>query len=289
MLNEKIIDMHVHSTHSDGELTVEEILNYAKTKNVGTLSITDHDSLNANYQTFSSDINYINGIEFSSNIYINNKRVKIHLLGYNMDLNNSKLLKFVDLYKEKRLFMHQKSIEILKELYLGISDEIIESLYKEEYCWFDRFIIKKLTENNVSEVVIRDVQNYFKLNRFSYTDSSVEYEMEFKDVLEIIRVSDGISILAHPFSYNLDKNEILLLINKLINHGIKGVEVYQSDCSFEDSFFLKKICESKMLLQSVGSDFHKFNSSDNREIGTGIENNLCYSDCTLVQKIRRKI
>ena len=92
--NEKLIDLHAHTTYSDGELTPSELIRSAIEKNIGVLAITDHDTINGIKQINKNDsfivdsgIKIINGIELSAKV----PKGRMHILGYGIDINNKKL------------------------------------------------------------------------------------------------------------------------------------------------------------------------------------------------------
>ena len=90
-MNGKLIDMHMHSTYSDGELTPNELINKAIDNNIGTMAITDNNSINGlkniNYELINNDIDIINGVELSAKV----DHGQMHILGYDFDLNNEYL------------------------------------------------------------------------------------------------------------------------------------------------------------------------------------------------------
>ena len=89
--------------------------------------------------------------------------------------------------------------------------------------------------------------------------------------------------MAYKFSN--DKDKVFRIINKLIHMGIDGIEIYQSDCLSVDTLWLDKIVNENNLLSSVGSDFHRIKNSDGRQIGFGINYNLCITETSLTNEI----
>ena len=136
-----IIDLHIHSkTCSDGNLSVEEIIEEAKSRNVGLMSITDHDSIGCQKQAMTlaqkNGIRYICGVELNitfSYPNFNGKTASLDLLGYNFDLNNrvlQKKLEQISKYREER------------------AKKILEKLNTE----FKKEGLKKLSENDLAEI-----------------------------------------------------------------------------------------------------------------------------------------
>ena len=287
MINDKFIDLHVHSNNSDGTFTPKQLLEFADKNNVGMLSITDHDSISG-LAEFKCNIPYgmlgVKGIEFSSFIIDNNEKIKIHILGYCFDENNYLFQSLVNEMTEKRIDKHLKLLKEVKEKLKMIPEEEIEKLNIDKYCWFDREVISCLEKAKYSKGIIDEVRNYYKINRFSYGE---DYDLDVKRVIDAIHSSGGYVVFAHPMAYKFsnDKDKVLRILSKLIHMGIDGVEIYQSDCLSVDTLWLDKIVNKNNLLSSVGSDFHRIKNSDGRQIGLGINNNLCINETSLTNEI----
>ncbi len=287
MKNNKFIDLHVHSNNSDGTFAPKHLISMAEKNNIGILSITDHDSIRA-FDEFKCNIPYnmlgIKGIEFSSFIIENKEKIKLHILGYCFDENNYLFQKLVNEMTEKRIDRHLKLLKEVRERIKKIPEEEIEKLNIGKYCWFDREVIKCLENAKYSNEIIEELRKFYKTNRFSY---GPDYNLEVKRVIETIHAAGGFVIFAHPMAYKFsnDKNMVFEIINRLIHLGIDGIEVYQSDCLSEDTIWLSKIADKNNLLYSVGSDFHRIINSDGRQIGLGINNNLCITETSLTNEI----
>lgn len=287
MTNDKYIDLHIHSNNSDGTFTPKQLVDIADKNNVGTLSITDHDSISG-LDEFKCNIPYdmlgVKGIEFSSFIIDNGERIKLHILGYCFDENNYLFQSLVNEMTEKRIDKHLKLLKEVKEKTKRIPEEELKKLNINKYCWFDREVISCLERAKYSKEIIDEIKMYYKINRFSYGS---DYDLDVKRVIEAIHLAGGYVIFAHPMAYKFsnDKDKVLRIINKLIQMGIDGIEIYQSDCLSVDTLWLDKIVTDNNLLYSVGSDFHRILNSDGRQIGLGINNNLCIKETSLTNEI----
>ena len=287
MTNDKYIDLHIHSNNSDGTFSPKQLLDIANKKNVGMLSITDHDSISG-LAEFKCNIPYdmlgVKGIEFSSFIIDNNEKIKLHILGYCFDENNYLFQSLVNELTEKRIDKHLKLLKELKEKIKKIPEEELKKININKYCWFDREVINCLERAKYSKEIIDEIKMYYKINRFSYGS---DYDLDVKRVIEAIHLAGGYVIFAHPMAYKFsnDKDKVLRIINKLTQMGIDGIEIYQSDCLSVDTLWLDKIVSDNNLLYSVGSDFHRVLNSDGRQIGLGINNNLCIKETSLTKKI----
>ena len=284
----KYVDLHIHTNKSDGLFSPTEIIYKANENNTTFISICDHDTIKGIEElqlNLLENMIGVNGVEFSSYLNIEEKRIKLHILGYGFNKNSDYLLKLVEEMKIKRMQAHKKVLNLLKVMSIPLPEKSISQLDMERYCWFDREIIKCLEIENYNLAKIEQLRNYFKTNRFSY---GKDYELESSRVIDAIKSAGGIAVLAHPMAYRLPRNDVLKIIKKLANIGIDGVEIYQSDCTFEDSEYLLNISNKYKLLYSVGSDFHRETNSDGRIIGNGINRNLCVEETSLSNKILEK-
>lgn len=290
MVNEKYIDLHVHSNNSDGAFSPKQLVKMAYENNIGILAIADHDSI-CGLDEFKSNILTgmmgVKGVEFSSYIIDGNEKFRIHMLGYCFDEKNNYFQLLVNEMKTKRINTHLKLLKELEEKIKKLPEEEIGKLNMDRYCWFDREVINCLKQSNYSQEIIEELKKYYKINRFSYGE---DYDLDVKRVIDAIHAAGGYAIFAHPMAYKFskDKHKVEIIINKLIDMGIDGIEIYQSDCKIKDSLWLKQIVDSKNLLYSVGSDFHRIINSDRRQIGLGIDNNLCIEKTSLSNEIIRE-
>lgn len=226
----------------------------------------------------------VKGIEFSSFIIDGKEKIKIHILGYCFDENNYLFQSLVNEMNEKRIDKHLKLLKDLRQKIKKIPEEEIAKLNINKYCWFDREVISCLERAKYSKEIIDELKMYYKINRFSYGN---DYDLDVKKVIEAIHLAGGYVVFAHPMAYKFsnDKDKILRIINKLIYMGIDGIETYQSDCLNADTLWLYKVVADNNLLYSVGSDFHRTLNSDGRQIGLGINNNLCVKETSLSNEI----
>lgn len=281
----KYIDLHIHSINSDGFFSPSELISMADNNDTKLISISDHDSINGLKEFQSSlkkDMIGFSGVEFSSYILKNGKKIKLHILGYGFDENNIEMKKLLQEMKEKRIKAHLDLLNMVKEQLLNLPEKSLSKIDMERYCWFDREFIKCLEQENYPFEQIDYYKHFFKINRFSYGN---DYEIDAKRVIDSIHSANGFAILAHPMDYKLSREDITNIILKLVEYGIDGIEVYQSDCNFEDSVYLNNLADKCNLLKSVGSDFHRDFNSDGRIIGKGINNNLCIEETTLTNKL----
>ena len=287
MTKNKYIDLHIHSNISDGDFTPKQIIGIAGNNNVKILSIADHDSISSLEEfkeNISSGLLGINGIELSSYVTHNNEEKKIHILGYCFDEKKYQFKNLVNEMNEKRKNAHLRLLKDLREKIKDFPDEEIKKLNINRYCWFDREIIDCLERSKYPKEIIDELKLYYKIHKFNYGN---DYNLDAKRVIDTIHSVGGYAVLAHPMSYDFsnDKDIVSIIINKLTDMGLDGLEIYHSECLLSDTIWLREIVNKNSLLYSAGSDFHRFIDSDGRKIGFGINNNLCVQETSLTNEI----
>lgn len=286
---DKLIDLHTHTNFSDGDLSPHELIKLAIEKNIGTIAITDHDTLEGiknvdrnNSLIVDSGINIINGIELSAKVPIG----RMHILGYDIDLNNSML-------NEKMSELKDNSINSVLALIVQISKD-----YGIRFKYED---IKELVNANhnlgspdIAKMCVKAgyAPNYRKAFDTYLLDSyekvrGINKKPSYLECIELITQSGGIPILAHPKSLELSEKDFLILLKEMISLGLKGIEVYHSSHSKEEMEFYSKIANKYDLLISGGSDYHGKTVKPDIDLGIGKNNNLYIRELSLLNYIKK--
>ena len=284
---DKLIDMHMHSCYSDGELTPMELVKLAINKNIGVISITDHDTINGIKSINKSDslivdsgIKIVDGIEFS----IKASHGTFHVLGYNIDLNNECLNKKLRQLKDSSINYIFSVMEQIKRDYgIFFTYEDIKSLVNSNRK-LGRPELAKLCVKNGYAVNVQDAFDKY-LNAANEKVRFLSKSLSYEECLDLISVCGGISILAHPKSLDLSDKEFLLLLKNMISCGLGGIEVYHSSHSFDEMNYYLDISNKYNLLVSGGSDYHGKTVKPNVELGTGVNNNLKIKKLSLLDKV----
>lgn len=273
-----MIDLHTHTTYSDGSYSVKELLDEAEKVGLTLLSITDHDTVQAHYELKNPDIRnrfsgkILNGVEITTSY----KGETIEILGYGFDLDVMQqfLKDNVLTYDEKQL----KEYELIKNQYkkIGVifNEENIEFDPKKSSCRAAfaaeikkypgnyKFFLNKDSINTSSGFTRNEVYNP---KSPLYVDESSLFP-SLEKTIEMIHKSGGLAFLAHTFAYspNISK-ELLNIIN---NYSLDGLECFYTIFTGEQTNYLKQICEDRQMLMSGGSDFHGCRKI-NHNLGTG--------------------
>lgn len=261
-----MIDLHTHTTNSDGSATTKELLLEAEEKSLSILAITDHNTIASHQELknpalrnlFSGEI--ITGVEITTTY----KGETIEVLGYGFDVDIMQefLEENVLTFKEKQI----KEFELIKKQYQKIGVKFQEDK------------IKFNPEKESSRVaMVKEIKNYpenyhFFLNKDSitsdkgftrnevYNPKSPLYVDEsslfpsLEEAIAMIHQAGGIAFLAHTYAYS--PNIASDLLNILDNYELDGLECFYTTFTEEQSAYLQKLCVERNLFMSGGSDFH---------------------------------
>ena len=287
--SEKIIDMHTHTNYSDGDLSPQELIRLAIDKRIGTLAITDHNTIegikkvNRNEDIIvDSGIEIINGIELSAKT----DKGRMHILGYDIDLNNKALnKKMVDLRDNSINSVLSIMEQIKRDYGIRFSYEDIKELVNANHN-LGRLDLAKLCVKYGYATTSQDAFDKYLIDAYNKTRQTSK-GLQYQECLELIKNSGGIPVLAHPKSLELSEKEFLILLKEMISCGLKGIEVYHSSHSKEEMDYYLEIANKYNLLISGGSDFHGKSVEPDIELGTGKDNNIKIKKLSLLDKLHK--
>lgn len=248
-----LIDLHIHTTASDGSDTVAVLLENIRRAGLHTFAITDHDTVAGAaemQQLVPHDLRFIPGIEFSCIT----RRGKCHILGYGMDWNHPEFRSALNLGAQLRKEKLERRIAFLEERF-GIR------LTEQERCWITGqkspgkpHLARILVDRGIAPDVHTAIQKYINLLK----DKNDRIEASI--AIRAIRSAGGIPVWAHPLGgegeKRLSKEQFQAQFTELLACGIQGLECYYSRYSPDDAAFLTAAADSAQLLISGGSDYH---------------------------------
>ena len=271
-----MVDLHIHSTYSDGSKTVREILVEAQDLGLNTISFTDHETCNAYNELEKINIkdyysgNIINGIELKSKY----KEIVMDILGYG--INYKKIKKYLEeCYKNITREKIQES-QLLEFYELGLKNKLTlrpihELNWDRTKDWASIVFYNEVKSHleNKSKVppdLWEDFKN-FKNNHYHikgdpfYINMAKDYP-KIEKIIDIIHQSGGKAFIAHIYQYKEIDDKILELKEIISKYSIDGIECYHSIFSNTESEKLLKFAKSHNLLISGGSDYHGLNKPD---------------------------
>ncbi len=246
------IDLHIHTTYSDGTFSPEMVIDTAVENNLDVIALTDHDNVLSHKVAYdyveknNINIEIIPGVEINT-IY---KGYEVHILGYFMDTNNSDFQNLMKTQQEARVKQTNKIIELLnKKAGIRIKFEDIKALVAQGGSIGRPHIARAITNaggvNNVMEAYAKYIN-----------DSSSVYvqrkTVSPHEACEIIYEAGGIPVFAHPIDVEISDE----LAKELISYGLRGIEAYHRKHSPAVVEHYSSLAEKYGLIITGGSDFH---------------------------------
>ncbi len=257
------IDLHVHTTYSDGVFSPEKIVDTALDVGLDAIAITDHD----NVLSYQIAVDYANSIipkdsnkplEILPGVEINTmyKGYEIHILGYFMDLNNGDFQKLIKTQQNARVKQTKEIINLLnKKAGIKIKFEDIKNLVAEGGSIGRPHIAKAITMAGGTLSVIDAYNKYINDQSSVYVQRKT---VSPHDAVEIIYDAGGIPVFAHPFDVDIAE----ALTKELMNFGLRGIEAYHRKHSPAMVEYYSSIAEQLGLIITGGSDFHAPNPNN---------------------------
>jgi predicted metal-dependent phosphoesterase TrpH len=248
------IDLHMHSTFSDGVLTPTVLVDRAVGEGLSLISLTDHDCVDGLPEAIQAGkkrgVEVVPGVELSCEF----RERDLHVLGYGVDPHDATFRKALQLFQETR---HKRGIKIIEKLNaLGINIEPAEVLAKAGKGALGRpHVAAVLVDKGVVSTTSEAFDKYIAEGGPAYVP---KYKMSAREAIDLIRRAGGLAFIAHPGVFLENKAEIY----DLVAMGFDGIEVYHPKHSATRAEELRRIAEERRMLVSGGSDFHGFSGRD---------------------------
>lgn len=245
-----IFDLHTHTRCSDGALPPGELLARAIDQGVDVLAVTDHDTLEA-YGQLPGDpgpLRLVHGIEFSTEW----ERTGVHVVGLDFDLHAEAVRAGVDFQTRARLQRAARIAEVLEKR--GVPDALDGAAALAEGGYIGRpHFARYLVEIGKA----RNLQAAFKKYVGDGTAANIrQHWADLPQVVQWIRESGGIAVLAHPLKYKMTRSRLKRLLAAFVRAGGQGLEVVSGQQNPQQTAGLAELCAQMKLLASCGSDFH---------------------------------
>ncbi len=236
------INLHTHTSFSDGTLKPEELFRVAKRKSIRYLSITDHDTVNAyNNLSIPSDIKFITGIEISTR-----NHDYLHILGYNIDVKNKSFLADLEEYRQRRISRVKEIITKLNQIGVKISFE--ELNWNSNVTVGRPHIADLMIKKGYGKTRTEVFHKYLVEGCYAYVKPKGP---DIKEAIKTIKNAGGIVVLAHPSTI-----EGSFDIEDVIKMGFEGIEVfYPTHTNGKIKKYLN-IAEKYNLIVTAGTDYH---------------------------------
>ena len=261
----RAVDLHVHSTASDGTYTPAELVQLAVSAGLSAFALTDHDTIagisEAKLAAADCNCEVISGVELSCD-YTGRE---VHMVGLFIDETDPALLAELASFNERRIERNKEMVRRLQAEGLAIT---YEGLLADNH---DRVITRgNIAKYLVDHQLVRDNPTVF--SRYLGDDCRCFVPREKispGQAIRIIHAAGGLAILAHPLLYHMNLEQLRDFLALLKADGLDGMEAIYSTFQPGDERNMKRIAGELDLLISGGSDFHGSNKPHIR-LGTGM-------------------
>ena len=284
----KKVDMHMHSIHSDGTHEPLELLEIAKKKNVTIMALTDHDNIEGSKELVKyndKDISIYSGVELTAKV----PKGRMHILGYNIDLDNPDLNQTLKEMKEASIYNLLLYIEIIKKDF-GIIlpqdeiDNLINSKSNIGRPQLARILLKYGYCKSINEAFDAYLSHAYEKVR------KIKKGLTKEEAIDLINASGGVASLAHPSSLCMDNEELFAEIKYLKSIGLSSIEVIHINNNPLQRKYYHELAKYFDLLESGGTDFHGLEVKPDVEMVTGRNFNVDINENTLslTKKIKNR-
>ena len=276
-----MIDLHTHSTASDGTLAPEALIDLAAAQKLTALALTDHDTVAglppALAQGKKHGLEVVPGVELG--IQWNGPEAsggQMHLLGYLFRADDASLCERLSWLRDRRRERAQRIVEKLKAAGVALSFERIEQIAGGESIGRPH-VAQALIEAGAVSSIGEAFGRFLSHGRPGYEDKD---ELTPAQAIQLIRSAGGVAVLAHPRTLKLAGSALESAVKELVDYGLAGLEAIWSSHSAEQVRAYKALAEKLGLLITGGSDFHGENKPD-IQLGTGRRGNVQVPDSVL--------
>ncbi len=258
------VDLHLHTTHSDGSCTPSEVIGLAHQAGVTALAITDHDIMTGVAEAITAGNGYgievIPGVEISSVI----GQSELHILGYFLDWQDPALNERFTSLRASRHRRNPQIIERLQALGIDISYEEVRALAGSDSVGRPH-IARALMDKRVVSSAKNAFDRFLADGRPAYVPRELPSPAE---AIQWIKTAGGLAVLAHPTWVKLAGRSLIELVRDLKSAGLDGIEVYYSTHAARQTREYLSLAQQLGLLVTGGSDFHGLTKPD-IDVGIG--------------------
>jgi predicted metal-dependent phosphoesterase TrpH len=246
------VDLHTHSTISDGSFSPEEVVKKALKAGLSAMALTDHDNIGGVETALETGkeigILVVPGVEISAQF----ERGTLHILGYFFDPSNPSLQKKLNSLQQARAERNPKIAKKLQGLGIDITYEEVAAIAGSTQVGrphFARILMNKGIVQDFNEAFDR----FLGKDKAAYVD---KFRYTPQEAFEMIREAGGVAVVAHPYTLNLTDDELYATLKEWLSLGLLGLEIFYPDHPKERIQRYAKLADTLGLLKTGGSDFH---------------------------------
>lgn len=264
LYEKRCVDLHVHSTKSDGSLSPSDLVLEAKKKGLKAFALTDHDTVDgieeAMAASIGSGVTVIPGIELSTEY----EGKDIHIVGLLIDKEQPAFKEKIQEFVDSRILRNRKMCQKLTEAGIPLTYEELLAEFPGAVitrAHYAQILLKKGYTKSVKEAFERYIGDRGPcfIPREKITP---------EDGVKLILSAKGIPVLAHPLLYGMGKERLQLLVERLKAVGLEAIEAVYCTNTPSEEVQMRELAKKNSLLISGGSDFHG-SAKPGLEMGTG--------------------
>ena len=255
------VDLHVHSTASDGVLTPSEVVRLGLSQGLTVLALTDHDTMGgvgeATEAAEGTGLEVIPGVEINSE----GEWGDLHFLGFYVDPENHPLQECLETVRDGRVARAKAMVRRLREMGMSLTWDEVRALAIGPSVGRPH-IARALADRGYVANTQEAFDRLIGLDGPAYVS---RLRMAPRDVIGAIREAGGVPVLAHPAHSG---PEVLAHILEFVGYGLRGIEVYYPAHSPAERAVLLELCREHNLLATGGTDFHAPTSMEGAMLGS---------------------
>lgn len=263
----RAIDLHTHSTYSDGTFSVKELIDRAHEKELAAIALTDHDTVDGIDEAIEyaaskyPDLEVVPGVELSTE----GEGREVHIVGLYIDNHDKEFVSGLKDFIDSRIVRNKKMCKKLTEeagipiSYEELTKEFPDTVITRAH--YAKFMVDRGYVNSRAEVFDRYIGDHcpYYVGREKITP---------EDAIRSILKAKGVPVFAHPILCRFGDDRLDAFVGKLKEAGLVGIEAIYSTYELRDERQIKELAKKYDLLVSGGSDFHGANKPD-IDLGTG--------------------
>ena len=277
-----MIDLHIHSTFSDGSLSPEELVTLAAEAKLSAVALTDHDTTDGVPRFIKAcenvGIEGVVGVEIS----VDFEPGTMHMLGYFMDIQNVALQSALQNVKDGREKRNHQILKKLSGLGMELNWDEVAALAGSDVIGRPH-IVQALIARGYVETKDEAFNNFLGKGKSAYVE---RFRLSIREGIDCIRNAGGVPVLAHPFTLGLSFGKLRQCVSAMAKDGLQGIEVYYSMHNNKLRSQYMSLVKEFGLVATGGSDFHG-DMNPSIRIGRGF-GNVKVDDSVLV-KLRKCI
>lgn len=260
-----MVDLHLHSTFSDGVRTPRQLVAMAKDLDLRAIALADHDAVDGIDEALAAGselgVEVLPALEFS--VAYGSYR-DVHLLGYLLDHHDQQLRDMLKEFRDRRETRGEAIVARINEKLATENCAPISSAAAAALAG------GALGRPHIAQVLMakgyaRDMQDAF--TRYLLPCDVPKRYFPVAEALETVKRLGGVAVLAHPTTITNERDTLTKIIDELQEMGLSGLEVYNNVCNDQESGFLRNYAVKKGMIWTGGSDYHGI--EEGISMGTG--------------------